>query len=360
MELESLYLISFLKRTIPDISDGKLVNAFIQFTNEVKHDKWVLKVKSSDFNIDEHKGDGYFPPDPSRDKYILTIKVGNADLDVFLAEKYFYVRVTELDPMEIIPGIIIMVITMAGLILYSDKRQVAVELQKKYEVETFELNETIKKQETLAMMGRMAATLAHEFRTPISTISNLLQSLPSRASDPVFIERFVALSKREIRRSEQLINNLLIYGKDIVIAGEEWIDLNKLIMEVSAALKPTTITCVNAKIFGDRFYLTVLFENILKNSLTAGANKVSISIVPRPDGNTEIHCDDNGKGFSRDADIARLTEPFVTSRSKGGGLGLYLVKKIAIAHKASIELVAREKGAAVKLIFPTERVKIYG
>jgi len=67
--------------------------------------------------------------------------------------------------------------------------------------------------------------------------------------------------------------------------------------------------------------------------------------------------DDNGIGFPASADLEKLTDPFVTSRSRGGGLGLYLSKKITIAHGGSLSLERKEKGARIMLAIPGKRIK---
>ena len=133
MELETIYIDSFLRKTFPELKDGALEDTFIRFASEVKRDKWVVNRRVIDGRPDyEHQNDGYFQHEAPTDKYMLTYRVGNSDLDIFLTQKYFDVRVTELDPMEVIPGIIVMLISMGAQIAYSDKKHHADAIQKQY------------------------------------------------------------------------------------------------------------------------------------------------------------------------------------------------------------------------------------
>jgi two-component system nitrogen regulation sensor histidine kinase NtrY len=70
-----------------------------------------------------------------------------------------------------------------------------------------------------------------------------------------------------------------------------------------------------------------------------------------------VFFDDNGSGFSPLTDMEKLTDPFVTSRSQGGGLGLYLAKKIAMAHGGSLALARTERGARVIITVPLNRIR---
>jgi len=94
-------------------------------------------------------------------------------------------------------------------------------MRQQFEVKQAEFKKVLQEHEALALIGRMVATLAHEMKTPIATISNLVQTLPARIRDEKFTDRFITLTKEELGRAQQLINNLLAYGKEIEIGTEE-------------------------------------------------------------------------------------------------------------------------------------------
>ena len=213
-------------------------------------------------------------------------------------------------------------------------------------------------QESYALLGRMTATLSHELRTPVATISNLVQSLPKRIGDSHFAERFIALSQQELERMQRLIDNLLIYGKDLKIDGATWIDLRQLIID-NAQSQKLAIKTDGIKCNGDKFYLDLLFGNLLRNSAEAGADEVLMTLFKTGDNErTAIDYQDNGSGFFPDMELKAFLSPFVTTRSKGAGLGLYLADKIVRAHGGEFELYRPENGAGFRIWLPSNIIKI--
>jgi len=118
----------------------------------------------------------------------------------------------------------------------------------------------------------MTATLAHELKTPIYHIHNLVHALPSRASDSGFIDRFTTLVNNEISRTATY-RNLIFYGKNL--GKEKHMDTVAAFHE-GRALR-VGIDCnidTPAEISGDEFYLSLLFENLMRNSLQASATSI--------------------------------------------------------------------------------------
>jgi nitrogen fixation/metabolism regulation signal transduction histidine kinase len=120
-------------------------------------------------------------------------------------------------------------------------------------------------------------------------------------------------------------------------------------------------TCPEFRVYGDRFYIELLFENLMRNSAEAGADRIHVEIdssSSEDESAAEILFEDNGRGFAADYDLNELISPFVTSRSSGAGLGLYLIKKVILAHGGKIFLYRLENGAGVKILLPKKRVKV--
>ena len=229
------------------------------------------------------------------------------------------------------------------------------------ELEHAELRKALQEHEALALLGKMAATLAHELKTPLATISNLVQTLPSRVSDETFVRRFIALTKEELERMQQLMDNLLVYGKQIDVKHEEWIEFKSFIKTLTDKNHLKINLIPEGKIYGDKFYMALLFENLLRNSRAAGADIISISVTELSgDGFfTAVLFEDNGRGFPKDADLKELMAPFITWRPHGAGLGLYLVSKIASSHSGKVSLYRLDSGAGVRISFPKSRIKLY-
>jgi signal transduction histidine kinase len=300
------------------------------------------------------RGSGGIPETNDRDLYIFTLKK-NEDytFDIYLQNSYLKSELSILDVPDYISGIVATIIIFTSIVLYAENK-------KRIEIERAELASALEQHEALALLGRMSAALAHELKTPIATISNLIQTLPSRHSDEQFINRFVELAHEELNRTQQLIDNLLAYGKDVHIRNSEWIEVESILTEAS----DKTITLGMPQkfmMYGDRFYLGLLFKNLLRNSREAGADNIDVQVnLPSRDDTmqAEILFDDNGSGFSSLTDMKTLMDPFVTSRSQGGGLGLYLAKKIVTAHGGSLSLTRMDKGARVVITVPLSRIRL--
>jgi signal transduction histidine kinase len=324
---------------------------FIQkFVATVMRDKIIVQERGS-VNIPETK---------NHDLFFFTLKGRDYTLDFFLQESYLKSELAILDVPDYVSGLVATIIFFTFIVLYTENKKRIASIQHNLEREHAKLTSALEQHEALALLGRMSAALAHELKTPIATISNLVQTLPSRHSDEQFVNRFVELTHEELNRTQQLIDNLLAYGKDIHIRTSEWIEVEPMLADASKNAMTLNMP-QKFMMYGDEFYLDLLFKNLLKNSREAGADNIDVQVnLPSLDDkmNAEIICDDNGTGFSPMTDMETLMDPFVTSRSQGGGLGLYLAKKIVTAHGGSLSLARMDKGARVIITVPMDRIRL--
>jgi signal transduction histidine kinase len=320
-----------------------------KFAGTVMADKVVVR---------DHRPDSPREADDNEVAFLFTLTGMDYSFDVYLKKEYLESELSLLDVPDYITGVVATIIVFTFLVYITENKKRTFLMKQQFESRQAELNSALERHEALALVGRMSASLAHELKTPIGTISNLVQALPSRHADEKFIKRFVALTGEELYRTQQLIDNLLVYGKDIDILNEEWIPIKRFFAE--AVPHGLVVNAPeNCMIYGDRFYLDLLFKNVIRNACEAAADKVSVTVhIPNEETSVaEIVCEDNGSGFPAAADLEKLTAPFVTSRSRGGGLGLYLSKKIATAHGGSLLLARVEKGARVIVTVPKKRIK---
>jgi signal transduction histidine kinase len=299
-------------------------------------------------------------PNASAYASLFTYREPGGEVDFYIVTPFLKNELAVLDLPELAFGLFTTVIVFTFITFFTEKRKQVRALRQQFEVKHAEIRKVLEEHEALALLGRMAATLAHELKTPIATISNLVQILPSRLGDQQFTTRFVALTREELHRTEQLISNLLAYGKEIEIGRDEWIPLASFVAELAARNALRADVPPYLEVSGDRFYLGLLFENLLRNSRVAGADAVRLTLLTSPAGadvSTELLLEDNGRGFLPDAELDTLLAPFVTLRSSGAGLGLYLAAKIAAAHGGAISLYRPQQGAGVRLVLPRKRVR---
>lgn len=195
--------------------------------------------------------------------------------------------------------------------------------------------------ERLALLGRMATSLAHEVRNPVSAI-RLHAQLLERVCAPT--ERESAnLIVGEAGRIESLVNQWLRYAKPEPVKMLP-VDLPELVREARQSLGPQAQHAgvgireeidpawADHPVNGDRERLRQVLCNLLLNAIqsmpTGGA--VTVRILP---GALEV--EDQGGGFSEKA-LARFGEPFLSEREGGMGLGLAVSKEIIESHGGKI------------------------
>ena len=224
-----------------------------------------------------------------------------------------------------------------------------------------QLDAVLSRHQRLAALGEMAATLAHQIRTPLS--SALLYA--SNASNAVLpATRRDELLGRAIdclHDLEQLVSDMLGFARGAT-ASDAPVALQDITTAVSnaahALLRPgqsldIATTPESAIVCGNREALVGAVLNLVTNALQAAGSEARVSIQPRLEGNTaELRVTDNGPGVPA-ALRQRIFEPFFTSRPEGTGLGLAVVRSVAEAHGGEIRLeTADGRGASFVLRLP--------
>ncbi len=205
--------------------------------------------------------------------------------------------------------------------------------------------------ERLALLGRMATSLAHEVRNPVSAI-RLHAQLLERVCAPT--ERESAnLIVGEAGRIEALVNQWLRYAKPEPVKMLP-VDLPELVREARLSLGPQAQHAgvgireeidpawKDHPVNGDRERLRQVLCNLLLNAIqsmpTGGA--VTVRISPGA-----LQVEDQGGGFSEKA-LARFGEPFLSEREGGMGLGLAVSKEIIESHGGKISATNLPGGGA--------------
>ncbi len=214
--------------------------------------------------------------------------------------------------------------------------------------------------ESMARLGEMGATLAHEIRNPLGGIKGFAQLIEKRPTD----ERnrgFARLIVAETLRLENLVTTLLAYSRADRSAPAP-VRLDELIDHAVSLIRPEaegqhigiTAACPEGLLVrGDRDRLGQVLLNLGKNAIQAMPDGGSLGIVAAATGKKiSIVVSDTGEGIAP-GQMASIFEPFFTTRAQGTGLGLALCKKIVEEHNGTITVKSQPgHGTTVSLLLP--------
>jgi len=243
-----------------------------------------------------------------------------------------------------------------------------------------DISEVVSAQRSQAW-SEVARRLAHEIKNPLTPIQLSAERLQHKleakleGTDQAMLVRSVATIVNQVQAMKQLVNEFRDYAR-LPAASLKGLDLNALVSEVLMLYAPAQeagrlhaeLSSEPPLINGDATQLRQVIHNLVQNALDA--------VSERPDGHVTVRTQkafsdagelrglrlqvtDNGPGFAEKV-LKRAFEPYVTTKSKGTGLGLAVVKKIADEHGARIRLVNLHKegdealpvvGAQVSLSF---------
>lgn len=222
--------------------------------------------------------------------------------------------------------------------------------------EIMSLREQLRRKEYFSTIGEMASWIAHEVRNPVFAIASIARILQKQARDGDQ-ERFIASILKETESLNLLVDDLLMYGKPVVLNLQTQ-NLPNFIAEVCDGLR-SLATETGAEIrslFPGREILVnfdpdrmkqVLY-NLIKNALDAGAGEITLGVEQDRDF-TRLTLRDNGKGI-KPANISKMFTPFFTTKKSGTGLGLSICKKIIEGHGGRIAIASEpERGTEIRI-----------
>jgi two-component system sensor histidine kinase FlrB len=216
----------------------------------------------------------------------------------------------------------------------------------------------LERSQRLAAMGEMAATLAHQLRTPLAAALLHTANLAQPGLSDELRARFSAKAGDQLRRLERLIQDVLLFARGESL-GRDVIDASELLAEAAQTVEPlmrehglaftVADACAGAVIVGNRKALFGALVNLLENAMqaTPASGKICLSGNCRSE-QLAIAVRDSGPGIARTMQ-GRIFEPFVTTKGQGTGLGLAIVLGVVRAHGGGIELHS-EAGAGAEFI----------
>jgi len=245
-------------------------------------------------------------------------------------------------------SILIMTLIFLALLLIVHKAERLIEQRAR---EQKELEEQLHLAERLAALGEMVAGVSHEIKNPLGIIRSTAELLGGMPDADETQKRLSGVITEESTRLNEIVTEFLdfarpqepnlqdcyleeIIKKNISFLGPE---LEKQGINVTHNLNGRSL-----KLQADQELLYRSLLNIFINSMQSMDNAGSITVkVKEEKGYYLIEIEDTGSGISQE-NMKKIFNPFFTSKEKGSGLGLSIVKKIIEGHKGSIGLESKE------------------
>jgi signal transduction histidine kinase len=220
--------------------------------------------------------------------------------------------------------------------------------------------------ERLADMGRLAATVAHEFKTPLVTIGGYARRLMKMLDISKSEKKDLEVIASEVSRLEKITSEILEYSKKTHLEKKPH-NINELLKNSLDFMKSqiksgrveleTNFDAEQPRTELDERRFRQVVYNIVGNALEAmePGGKLKITTFSE-NGYVEIKIVDNGKGIPEE-DKHHLFTPFFTTKMGGSGLGLTISKKIVEDHAGRIEFESRAPGGTRFSIFFPQKIE---
>ncbi|MGD8893778.1 MAG: ATP-binding protein [Desulfobacterales bacterium] len=249
------------------------------------------------------------------------------------------------------------------VLLYVVKRGEAIIEQRA--LERIRLKERLSHAEHLSSLGEMVAGISHEIRNPLGIIMSSSELLKKKMADYDPSNPIPNIIIEESSRLNNIITDFLNFAKPktptLTLCKIEDI-IEKNITFLASQIKEEGYAIDKhydnnlPEITADPDMLYQAFLNILINAMQAMPQRGKINVkICSSDNAVEIFFEDQGEGIAEDI-LEKIWDPFFTTKSKGTGLGLGIVKNIIESHGGSVQISNRSvSGAKVTVKLPVEQ-----
>ena len=229
------------------------------------------------------------------------------------------------------------------------------------------INETFSKRENLIKsQKKFSSDISHELKTPISIIKGYLDILKWGKNDEKLLDEGLGNIDIEIKNIEQIINNLFLSSQlEQIRIIKEKIELTSLAQKIKRdyeVIYPEqemfVISEGDTYIIGDNNLVSEAIRGLVDNGIKYSSNNKIELIIEKRKNNAVMIVRDYGVGIE-EQEKEKIFERYYkrdreNQRVPGMGLGLSIIKEIVDLHNAKIELVNRNNGLDVILIFEKE------
>lgn len=197
--------------------------------------------------------------------------------------------------------------------------------------------------QSLAAVGEMAATVAHEIKNPLAGISGAIQVLAEGMPRNDSRREIVGEILDQVKRLDSTVRDLLNFARPITPAVQD-VDLGESIASVWKMLAPQTAAqsvrfrlegLAGARVKADPLLLREVWVNLFQNSIEAMPQGGELLARIHAGDRVRVEIRDSGAGMDP-ATLEKIWRPFFTTKTRGTGLGLPIVKKIVEAHRGRI------------------------
>lgn len=210
-----------------------------------------------------------------------------------------------------------------------------------------ELKETrdmLGRSEMLSMIGQLAAGVAHEIRNPLTSLKGFIRLIEPALEQKEL--RYLAIMRGELDRIELIVNEMLVLSKPQIMElalypMDELLDYIIELLNTQAVMKGIEIVRAFEDVPSiecEERRMKQVFVNLLKNAIESMDNNgvIEVSIERADEDHVRVIVSDQGQGIPPER-LARLTEPFYTTKVKGNGLGLMMTASIVERHGGTIQ-----------------------
>lgn len=225
------------------------------------------------------------------------------------------------------------------------------------------MRQELRRHDRLAVVGELAAGLAHEIRNPVTVIRGALEELGRGTPDEKLGKKLRDMAIRESDHLNEIVGGFLSFARE-PSRKRETVDARVLVDEVielvrrenaeDSELKVTRkLPESPRRILCDPTQIKQVLVNLAKNGVEAMDAKGELTISINPGhGPVELRFDDTGPGIAPDK-IGRIFEPFFTTKESGVGMGLAVCMRIVTAHDGTIRASTRQGGGcSMRVVLP--------